>query len=52
MGLLVELDLDVIVTSHEFWGFYEQVPDLVTYDLVRDPSSPGVFTQRFDWTAT
>lgn len=52
MGLLVELDLDVIVTSHEFWGFYDQVPDLVTYDLVRDPSSPGVFSQRFDWKAT
>lgn len=52
MGLLTQLDLDVIVTSHEFWGFYEQVPNLVVYDLVRNPSSPGIYAQRFDWTAS
>jgi len=52
MGLLNQLDLDLLVTSHEFWGFYEQVPDLVVYDLVRNPAVPGVYAQRFDWTAS
>ena len=49
MGLLTQLDLDVIVTSHEFWGFYDTVPALVLYDLIRRPPTPGVFAQRFDW---
>ncbi len=52
MGLLTQLDLDVILTSHEFWGFYEQVPNLVLYDLTRKPPDPGVFAQRFDWNAS
>lgn len=51
MGLLVQLDLDVILTSHEFWGFYDTVPALVLYDLVRRPPTPGVYAQRFDWVA-
>ncbi len=51
MGLLTQLDLDVFVTSHEFWGFYEQVPNLVVYDLTRKPPTPGVYAQRFDWTS-
>jgi len=50
MGLLVQLDLDVILTSHEFWGFYGQVPDLVVYDLTRKPPTPGVFAQRIQWS--
>ncbi|MGD9997506.1 MAG: TIGR02680 family protein [Ilumatobacteraceae bacterium] len=51
MGLLTQLDVDVILTSHEFWGFYDTVPALVLYDLVRRPPTPGVYAQRFDWTA-
>lgn len=49
MGLLTQLDLDVLLTSHEFWGFYETVPALVLYDLIRRPPTPGVYAQRFDW---
>jgi uncharacterized protein (TIGR02680 family) len=49
MGLLRQLDLDVILTSHEFWGFYDTVPSLVVYDLKRKPPAPGVYAQRFDW---
>jgi hypothetical protein len=52
MGLLVQLDLDVLLTSHEFWGFYAQVPNLVLYDLTRSPSTPGVFAQRLEWSST
>lgn len=51
MGLLVQLDLDVILTSHEFWGFYDQVPNLVLYDLTRKPPTPGVFAQRLAWSS-
>ena len=51
MGLLVQLDLDVVLTSHEFWGFYGQVPDLVVYDLNRKPPTPGVFAQRIQWSS-
>ena len=51
LGLLTQLDLDVILTSHEFWGFYDTVPALVLYDLVRRPPTPGVYAQRFDWAA-
>jgi uncharacterized protein (TIGR02680 family) len=51
MRLLTQLDLDVILTSHEFWGFYDTVPALVLYDLVRRPPTPGVYAQRFDWSA-
>ncbi len=50
MGLLTQLDLDVILTSHEFWGFYDTVPALVLYDLVRRPPTPGVYAQRLDWS--
>lgn len=51
MGLLTQLDLDVLLTSHEFWGFYDTVPALVLYDLTRRPPLPGVHAQRIDWTA-
>lgn len=51
MGLLTQLELDVILTSHEFWGFYDTVPSLVLYDLTRKPPTPGVFAQRFSWSA-
>jgi uncharacterized protein (TIGR02680 family) len=52
MGLLIQLDLDVLLTSHEFWGFYAQVPNLVLYDLTRRPPTPGVFAQRLEWSST
>ena len=37
MGLLRELDLDALLTSHEEWGFYAELDGLSTYHLVRDP---------------
>jgi hypothetical protein len=51
MGLLVSLDLDVLLTSHEFWGTYPEVPQIVVYDLMRRPPSPGVSAQQFTWRA-
>ena len=51
MGLLVSLDLDVLLTSHEFWGAYAEVPQLVVYDLMRRPPAMGVSAQQFTWLA-
>lgn len=49
MGLLVELDLDVLFTSHEEWGFYRELDGLSTYHLVREPDVPGVLAEWFVW---
>ena len=49
MGLLVEMDLDALLTSHEEWGFYAELDGLSTYHLVRDPDVAGVFAEWFVW---
>jgi uncharacterized protein (TIGR02680 family) len=53
MGLLVGFDLDVMLTGHELWGAYEQVPALMVYDLLRHPPLEGVsaFPVRWDGAA-
>jgi len=53
MGLLVRFDLDVVLTGHELWGAYEQVPALMVYDLLRRPPLEGVsaFAVRWDGAA-
>lgn len=52
MKLLVDLDLDFVMASHDEWGFHEEVPGLVTYSLFRDPSEPGVLATPFLWDGT
>lgn len=49
MGLLVELDLDALLTSHDEWGFYAELDGLSTYHLIRDPSVQGVLGEWFTW---
>lgn len=49
MGLLVQFDLDFMMTSHDEWGCYEELPGLATYQLYRDPELDGVATVRFVW---
>lgn len=53
MGLLVRFDLDIVLTGHELWGAYEQVPSLMVYDLLRRPPLEGVsaFAVRWDGDA-
>ena len=53
MGLLVRFDLDILLTGHELWGAYEQVPELMAYDLLRQPPLEGVsaFAVRWDGAA-
>lgn len=49
MGLLVQFDLDFMMTSHDEWGCYEELPGLATYQLYRDPEFEGVAAVRFVW---
>ncbi len=49
MGLLVALDLDFLMTSHDEWGCYEELPAVATYQLYRDPTLEGVAAVRMVW---
>jgi hypothetical protein len=49
MAILVDLDLDVMMTNHEMWGMYAEVPALSVYNLSRHPEVRGVFAERFVW---
>lgn len=49
MGLLVELDLDALLTSHEEWGFYRELDGISTYQLIREHEVPGVLAEWFVW---
>ncbi|WP_017623218.1 TIGR02680 family protein [Nocardiopsis chromatogenes] len=52
LGLLVELDLDFVLTSERVWGCFESVPSLHIYECLRDPSEPGIATLHFSWDGT
>jgi uncharacterized protein (TIGR02680 family) len=49
LGLLVELDLDFIITSERLWGCFATVPSLEIYECLRDPLVRGVATVHFTW---
>ncbi|MBI2710276.1 MAG: hypothetical protein HYX34_11365 [Actinobacteria bacterium] len=49
MGLLVRFDLDVIMTGHELWGAYAEVPAVAVYDLLRRPPAEGVSALGLRW---
>jgi hypothetical protein len=49
MGLLVDFDLDFMMTSFEEWGCYEELPGLAIYQLYRDPAFDGVAAVPFLW---
>jgi uncharacterized protein YPO0396 len=50
MGLLVDFDLDFLMTSHEEWGCHAELPGVATYQLYRDPTLDGVAAVRFVWS--
>lgn len=52
LGLLVELDLDAVLTSERLWGCFPEVPSLGIYECLRDPAQPGVATLHFRWDGT
>jgi uncharacterized protein (TIGR02680 family) len=49
LGLLVDLDLDAVLTSERLWGCFPEVPSLAIYECLRDPGQPGVATLHFRW---
>ncbi len=49
LGLLVELDLDFVLTSERVWGCFPTVPSLGIYECLRDPEVPGIATLHFTW---
>ena len=49
MALLVEFDLDFLITSHDEWGCYAELPGLSIYQLYRDPALRGILAVRFVW---
>nr|WP_218005870.1 TIGR02680 family protein [Actinomadura hibisca] len=49
LGLLVELDLDFVITSERLWGCFATVPSLHIYECLRDPRVRGVATTHVHW---
>lgn len=49
LGMLVELDLDFMLTSERVWGCFPNVPKLNIYECLRDPAEPGIATLHFTW---
>ncbi|GAB3211509.1 hypothetical protein GCM10027294_34140 [Marinactinospora endophytica] len=52
LGLLVQLDLDFVLTSERLWGCFPSVPSLHVYECLRDPAVPGIATLHFTWDGT
>jgi hypothetical protein len=48
-GLLVQLDLDFVITSERLWGDHETVPSLAIYEALRDPNQRGIAHFEFRW---
>lgn len=49
LGLLVDLQLDFVVTSERLWGCFPTVPSLDIYEAIRDPAQSGVALVHFRW---
>lgn len=49
MALTVLFDLDVILTGHELWGAYAEVPSIAVHDLLRRPPAEGVSVLSLHW---
>lgn len=49
MAMLVDLDLDVVLTNYAEFGCYSEVPALAIYHLERTPGQLGVTALRFVW---
>ncbi|MDQ1250295.1 MAG: hypothetical protein QG597_4674 [Actinomycetota bacterium] len=48
-GLLVQLDLDFVITSERLWGDHDTVPSLAIYEALRDPSQRGIAQYEYRW---
>ncbi|MEV4253432.1 TIGR02680 family protein [Spirillospora sp. NPDC049652] len=52
LGLLVDLDLDFVITSERLWGCFPTVPNLEIYECLRDPRVRGVATVHYTWNGS
>ena len=48
-GLLVDLDLDFVITSERLWGDCATVPSLAIYEALRSPAERGIAQYRHVW---
>lgn len=48
-GLLVQLDLDFVITSERLWGDFDTVPSLLISEALRDPSQRGIAHYQYRW---
>jgi uncharacterized protein (TIGR02680 family) len=48
-GLLVDLDLDFIVTSERLWGTHASVPTLSIVEVVRDAATATIVLETATW---
>lgn len=48
-GLLVQLDLDFVITSERLWGDHDTVPELAIYEALRDPGQRGIAQYAYRW---
>ncbi len=48
-GLLVDLDLDFVLTSERLWGDHATVPSLAIYEALRAPGERGIAQYRYTW---
>ena len=51
-GLLVDLDLDFVITSERLWGDCATVPSLAIYEALRSPAERGIAQYRHVWDGT
>jgi hypothetical protein len=48
-GLLVDLDLDFVITSERLWGDHANVPELAIYEALRSPNERGIAQYEHRW---
>lgn len=51
-GLLVDLDLDFVLTSERLWGDHASVPSLSVYEALRAPGERGIAQYHYTWDGT
>ena len=48
-GLLVDLDVDFVVTSERLWGTHPNVPSLAITEVLRDPDLRAIALVHYRW---
>ncbi|GLZ55049.1 TIGR02680 family protein [Actinomycetospora sp. NBRC 106378] len=51
-GLLVDLDVDFVVTSERLWGTHPSVPELAITEVLRDPELKAIALVHYRWNGT